>query len=302
MGRTACRLPGDFVLAVLIQQVVNGLMIGSIYAVVALGLTMIFGLLGILNFAQGQLLMLAAFAVFLLSGLGLNFALSLALAVLITSALAILLERVVFRPVEGIEISGLIVSLGLIGIIQNVALATFGTDYHSLPVSFPGALVLFGIVFVKQRLFIFAVCIAIVVALFVFLRLGKWGVAMRATLQNRDAAALVGIPSRRIVTLTFGLSGALAATAGGLMGTVFPVEPLMGNDVLLKGFIAVILGGAGSPVGAVLGAAILGVTEAIGGGYTSGTYQDAFGLGMLILILLVRPRGLLPDRQVERAG
>jgi branched-chain amino acid transport system permease protein len=94
----------------------------------------------------------------------------------------------------------------------------------------------------------------------------------------------------------------MAATAGGLIGTIFPVEPMMSNQVLLKGFIAVILGGAGSPVGAVLGALILGVTEAIGGGYTSGTYEDAFGLGMLILILLVRPRGLLPDRQVERAG
>ena len=240
-------------LTVLAQQAVNGLMIGSIYAVVALGLTMIFGLLGILNFAHGQFLMLAAFAVYLLSGLGLNFALSLAAAVLVIALFAIVLERVVFRPVEGSEISGLIISLGLIGIIQNVALAVFGTDYRGLPVSFPGAFAVFGVVFVKQRLFIFAVCILIVAALFAFLRLGKWGVAMRATLQNRDAAALVGIPSRRIVTLTFGISGALAATAGGLMGTVFPVEPLMGNDVLLKGFIAVILGGAGSPVGAVLG-------------------------------------------------
>jgi branched-chain amino acid transport system permease protein len=289
-------------LATLIQQVVNGLMIGSIYALVALGLTMIFGLLGILNFAQGQLLMLAAFAVYLLSGLGLGFGVSLALAVLIVASIAVVLESVVFRPVEGLEISGLIVSLGLIGIIENVALAVFGTDFRSLPVSFPGAFVVAGVVLIKQRLFIFTVCLLIVAALFGFLRLGKWGLAMRATLQNRDAAALVGIPSRRIVTLTFGISGALAAVAGGLMGTVFPVEPLMGNDVLLKGFIAVILGGAGSPVGAVLGAAILGVTEAVGGGYTSGTYQDVFGLAMLILVLLVRPRGLLPDRQVERAG
>jgi branched-chain amino acid transport system permease protein len=241
--------------------VVNGLMIGSIYAVVALGLTMIFGLLGILNFAHGQLLMLAAFAVYLFTSLGLNFALALAAAVLCVAILAVVLERVVFRPVEGIEISGLIVSIGLIGIIQNLALYAFGTDYRSLPVSFPGAIAIGGVVFVWQRVFIFAVCMVIVLALFAFLRLGKWGVAMRATLQNRDAAALVGIPSRTIVTLTFGISGAMAATAGGLIGTIFPVEPMMSNQVLLKGFIAVILGGAGSPVGAVLGALILGVPE-----------------------------------------
>ena len=286
----------------LVQQVVNGLMAGSIYALVALGLTLIFGLLGILNFAQGQLLMLAAFAVYLLSQLGLGFGLSLAVSVLIVAAFAVVLELVVFRPVEAIEISGLIVSLGLIGIIENLALAQFGTDFRSLPVSFPGAFEAGGVVIIKQRLFIFIVSLLVVVALFAFLRLGKWGLAMRATLQNRDAAALVGIPARRVVAITFGISGGLAALAGGLMGTVFPVEPLMGNAVLLKGFIAVILGGAGSPVGAVLGAAILGVTEAVGGGYISGTYQDVFGLAMLILVLLLRPRGLLPERQVERAG
>lgn len=288
-------------MTVFLQQLINGLMAGSIYAVIALGLTLIFGLLGILNFAQGQLLMLGAFATYVLAGLGLGFTTSVVLAVLLVAAFAVLLERLVFRPVEDTEISGLIVSLGLIGIIQNLVLFAAGTDHRNLPVVFPGASSFFGVTLVWQRLLIFAVCSCILIAMFLFLRLGKWGLAMRATLQNRDAAALMGIPSRRIVVLTFAISGGMAAVAGALMGTIFPVEPFMGDTALLKGFIAVILGGAGSPVGAVLGGLILGMAESIGGGYTSGNYQDGFGLLMLILILLVRPRGLVPTRAVERS-
>jgi branched-chain amino acid transport system permease protein len=288
-------------MTVFVQQLLNGVFAGSIYAVIALGLTLIFGLLGILNFAQGQLLMLGAFATYVLVSLGLGFTLSALLAVVAVAAFAVLLERIVFRPVEDTEISGLIVSLGLIGIVQNAALFAAGTDHHEIPPVLPGAGSLLGITIVWQHFLIFIVCSVLLAAIFLFLRTGKWGLAMRATLQNRDAAALVGIPARRIVVLTFAISGGLAAGAGALMGTIFPVDPFMGDTVLLKGFIAVILGGAGSPVGAVLGGLILGVAEAVGGGYTSGNYQDGFGLLMLIVILLVRPRGLMPPRTVDRS-
>jgi branched-chain amino acid transport system permease protein len=289
-------------MSIFIQQALNGLMAGSIYALIALGLTLIFGLLGVLNFAQGQFVMMGAFATFVFVQAGASFALAMTGAVIGVAVLSLLLERFVFRPVQGVEINGLIVSVGLIGVFQNLVLLQFGTDARNIPPPFPGAARLFGIAFIWERLFIFAACLAVVAALLLFLRRSKWGHAMRATLQNRDAAALVGIPTQQVIATSFAISGAMAAAAGALLGTISPVDAFMGDAPLVKGFIVLVLGGVGSPLGAVIAGLLLGVAESLGAGYISESFKDAFGLVALVLVLLIRPRGILPERFIERAG
>jgi branched-chain amino acid transport system permease protein len=289
-------------LELLAQQLVNGLMAGSIYALVGLGLFLVYGLLDVLNFAQGQLVVLGGYLCFVLVTVAhVPFLLAIVIGMIAIAILAITLEGLVFRPVEATPINGLIVSIGVIGIVQSLLLLKAGTTPHPIPPLLPGTFQFGQVVFIDERLLILCVSGCLVAAFMVFLHVGRWGKAMRATLQNREAAILMGIPVRAITQLSFGVGGVLGAAAGGLLGTIVPVDPFTGDSVLLKGFIVLIVGGTTSPIGVVVASVALGIAEALGAGYISASAQDAFGFLILVVFLLVRPEGLLAERSARRA-
>lgn len=285
---------------VFVQQLLNGLMQGSVYALLALGLTLIFGLLGVLNFAQGQFIALGAYVAFALMGLGLSLFAAFLGAIVVAYVIGAVLERLLFRRVKDEPIKGLLISVGLIAIGEAVFLHVWGPDSRQLATPFRGEVVHFGsLAVIPDRLVIFGLAVGVFAGLALFLRT-RWGKAMRATAQSRDAAFLMGIPVSRVVNASFATGTALGAALGVLMAGVFFFDPFMGDVPLLKGFIAIIIGGPASPLGALVGGVLLGVIEALGAGYLSSNFQDGIAFITLILVLLIRPRGLFAGVFTDR--
>lgn len=284
-------------IAMFLQQLVNGLIIGSVYALVALGLTMSFGLMNIVNFAHGQFVMLGAFfCYFALALLKVNFIFASLIAMVLTFVLGIILERYSFRFARLNPVNGLMISIGLILMLENLAIVMFGVEAKTIDPIFPGVINVFDLVFAYQRLFAFACAAVLLVLLFVFLKATKTGKAIRAIPQDREAAELMGINVNWITGISFGLGCALASIAGALLGSLFIVSPFMGERPLVKAFVIITLGGFGSIPGAVIGALIIGVIESLAGAFVSSEWQDAFGFVILILVLLVKPMGLFGER------
>lgn len=277
----------------LAASVVNGLMLASVYALVALGLTVVFGLLDIVNFAHGQILLLGAYATFTLVSHNLNFWLALIIAALAVTALGAVLERVVFRPVEKIPINGLLVSIGLIAIFRDLIRGVWGPDQKlvSSPITFVARIG--SVTLPASRLFVVAGTALVLAGLSYFLYRTRYGKALRATAQNRRAAALMGISTDRVNNLAFALGACLASIAGSFLAMQFPVEPALSDSPLLLGFIVLILGGAGSPVGAVLGALIIGLTESIATAFGASEAAQVIPFVLLAVILFVRPQGIV---------
>lgn len=285
---------------VFVQQLLNGLMQGSVYALLALGLTLVFGLLGVLNFAQGQFIALGAYAAFALIGSGLSLFPAFIGASLVGYIVGSILERLLFRRVKDEPIKGLLISVGLIAVGEALFLYLWGPDSRQLTTPFRGEVIhLGGLALIPDRLVIFGLAVAVFVGLAIFLRT-RWGKAMRGTAQSRDAALLMGIPVSRVVNASFATGTALGAALGVLMAGVFFFDPFMGDVPLLKGFIAIIIGGPASPLGALVGGVLLGVIEALGAGYLSSNFQDGIAFITLILVLLVRPRGLFAGAFTDR--
>jgi len=283
----------------LLQQIFNGLLTGSIYAIVALGITMTFGLLNILNFAHGEMLMLGGYlAMVMVNNLGLSFFLAVPLAMVLVAGLGLLVERFTFRHVRGLPVNGLIISIGLIAVFQNVAAAIWGADYLLIKPTFTDNVEVWGIPFALQRLFATVVVLALVVSCYVLLQRSKTGKAIRAVAQESEAAALMGIPIDRVVAISFALGAALAAAAGAFVGSIFFLTPHVGTNFVMKGFVVIILGGLGSIPGAILGSVILGLAESLGAGFLSSEFQAAYGFAIMILVLMFRPWGLFgrPER------
>jgi branched-chain amino acid transport system permease protein len=277
----------------LLQQILNGLMQGSVYALVALGLTLIFGLLGVLNFAQGQFIALGAYVAFALLQIHVPLLVAFAIAVMLAFMLGSVLEWLLFRRVQDEPIKGLLISVGLIAIGEAIFLQIWGPDSRQLPTLFGGQVIrVAGLAVIPDRLVIFAMAVGVFLGLAVFLAYSRWGKAMRGTAQNRDAAYLMGIPVSRIVNASFGTGTALASMLGVVLGGIAYFDPFIGDAPLIKGFIALILGGPTSPLGALAGGILLGLIEALGGGYISSTFQDVIAFVTLILVMLVRPNGL----------
>jgi branched-chain amino acid transport system permease protein len=277
----------------LASAIVNGLMLASVYALVALGLTVVFGLLDIVNFAHGQILLLGAYVTFALVSHQVSFWVALVGAALVVTALGAALERVVFRPVERIPINGLLVSIGLIAIFRDLIRGVWGPDQKLLapPITFVAH---FGGVSVPaSRLVVVAGTIVVLAGLSVFLYRTRAGKALRATAQNRTAAALMGIPTNRVNNLAFALGACLASIAGSFLAMQFPVEPALADTPLLMGFIVLILGGAGSPVGAVLGALVIGLTQSVAIAFGSSEAAQVIPFLLLAVILFVRPEGIV---------
>jgi branched-chain amino acid transport system permease protein len=289
------------VTAVLLQQVVNGVTIGVVYALIAVGLTLVFGILDVINFAHGEFYMLGAFLTYsLVIGLGLDYFVALAIALAGAAVAGLLAERLTVRPLQGRHMFTVVLStLGLSIFLQNGALLLWGPDPREIDLGWGGQpLVAGGLVITRLRLTVLATGVALIAALTWFIRRARWGMAMRAVARNRDAAALMGIPVQRVYAFTFAVGTGLAGVAGGLLGAMFTIEPTMGEWAVVKAFCVVIMGGMGNVPGAILGGVILGVAENVGAGFLPGgsSYKDGIGYAILILVLLCRPQGLFGRR------
>jgi branched-chain amino acid transport system permease protein len=289
------------VTAVLLQQIMNGVIIGVVYALIAIGLTLVFGILDVINFAHGEFYMIGAFLTYSLSvGFGLPYTVALAAGVVGAAAAGLLAERVSVQPLQGRHMFTIVLStLGLSIFLQHGALLVWGPDPREIHLDWGSRPVMFGEIVVSSlRLVALAVGLLLILAVTCFIRLSRWGMAMRAVARNRDAAALMGVPVQRIRAMAFAGGSALAGVAGGLLGAMFTVEPTMGEWAVVKAFSVVIMGGMGNVPGAVLGGIILGVAESLGAGYLPGgsSYKDGIGYAILILVLLIRPQGLFGQR------
>lgn len=280
------------------QQLANGMVLGSIYALSALGFTLIFGAARVVNFAYGELLMLGAFCTLtILQYSGLGFFPSLGLAMLVMAGFSVLLYLlVVRRALRRTELQVLLVTTGLLYILHQGAILIWGTDPQQLDMGIDGVVVLGNVVITLQRLVVIGAMLLLVVALYVTLYRLRIGKALRAVAQNRFGAEAIGLNVDRVVSFAFALSGALACAAGGLLGSLYAVEPSMGQLPLLKSFVIVIFGGLGSVPGAIVGGLLIGLAETFSGAYVSFAFKDVFTFLIMLGMLLIWPRGLFGGR------
>jgi branched-chain amino acid transport system permease protein len=296
------------------QQLANGVAWGSIYALIALGYTMVYGTLRLINFAHGDVYMIGAFAAYFLAralGVGtvsnaspLLAALVLLGSMAICAALGVLIELLAYRPVrKSSRITALITAIGVSLFLENAGILIFGADPKFFPqVIAPRTIQLAeGVLVTNHQITVVLVSVVLMIALTLFIQRTRTGKAMRAVAFNRDAASLMGIPVDRIITITFALGSALAAAAGFLVGLTNPkIEPLMGIMPGIKAFVAAVLGGIGSIPGAMIGGLLMGISEYLVVGYISSTYRDAIAFVILIIVLLIRPAGLLGRNVTEK--
>jgi branched-chain amino acid transport system permease protein len=286
-----------------LQQLVNGLSLGSIYALIALGYTMVYGVLRLINFAHGDVYMVGAYAGYFLSRKlqGSEPSLVSALLVMLGSMIAcaflgILIERLAYRPVRReARLTLLITAIGVSLFIENVAQLVFGPDPKFFPSLAPRAdFIVAGVRLTSEQITVIVVSFLLMLLLRFFIKNTRTGKAMRAVSFSLDAARLMGISTDWIISVTFALGSALAAAAGVLIGMQIPkIDPLMGIMYGLKAFVAAVLGGIGSIPGAVLGGLLIGTSEVMVVGYLSSTYREAIAFAILILVLILRPQGLL---------
>lgn len=279
------------------QVVISGLLAGSIYAMVALGLGLIFGVMRVLNVAHGPLLMLGAYTTFwLFQRTGMNPYLSTLVSMPLLFLLGLALQRVlVRRVVDAPELSSLLLTFGISIALVNLAQLAFTSDLRSVEY-LTGSFVVGPFAISKPRLAACAFAIAITVASFVFLRSTRLGKAIRAVSQSREVAQVCGIDVQRIHLLAFGLGSALAAAGGSLVAVMVAIQPEMGQVYTFKSFLVIVLGGAGNYPGALLGGLLLGLLEQLSSLFLTAQVNEAVAYVLLVLVLLVRPTGLLKGR------
>ena len=307
---------------ILTQQLINGLVLGSIYALVALGYTMVYGILELINFAHGEVTMfgamicLAVIGAFMANGAEVNglviVAIGLLAAVAVCVALGFLIERVAYRPLRRApRLAALITAIGVSIVLQNLAMLIWGKQYISFPPLLPlASFEVGGAVITNLQIFIVVLSCLLMAGLLLLIKRTRLGRAMRATAQAQDIAGLMGININTIISLTFMIGAALAAIAGVMVSAYYGLAQYhMGFMLGLKAFTAAVLGGIGNVAGAMLGGLLLGLIESLGagyigaltGGFLGSHYQDVFAFFVLILVLVFRPSGLLGERVVERA-
>ncbi len=286
-----------------LQHVVNMLILGGTYALLGIGLTLIFGIMRVVNFAHGELYTFGAYFVYLASVLlGLNFFLSIAVAIVFGFIVGAAIEFLLLRPMRGADIdTTMIVMIGAMIVMQNTEQYVWGGVAKSAPTPFGESTLVVGPVSVTWlRVFVFFAALALIAGAYLLINRTKIGKAMRATFQDRDTASLMGVNIQFIYMATFAIGSSLAAAAGALLGPVYVISPRMGDIASLKAFAIVILGGLGSIVGATFGGFILAFAEEIGAGYISSGYRDAMGFLIIILVLMFKPTGLFA--RSERIG
>jgi branched-chain amino acid transport system permease protein len=276
-----------------------GVAIGCIYVLLATGLNLIFGVMKLVNFAHGELLMVGAYVSYsVATAFGLDVYLSVFVSMGVVALVGLAVERLAFRRVLGADkLNEIFVSLGLILIFDNVAVLIWGENSKWLTSSFEGMSVRFGEVFLSYDMLIaFAFVVAILVGLILLIKKTKIGMAMRATSQKSQAAKLMGINIEHVYIFTFVLGAALAGAAGALYGIIFPFNPYIGALPTIKAFAIIILGGLGSIPGAIIGGLLYGIAEQSAVAALSGIWGDAVAFSLLIIVLIVRPKGLFGER------
>lgn len=276
------------------QALTNGLIIGLLYLLMAIGFTLVFGVMRVINFAHGECYMLGSFAGYVCVT---QWGLSFFPAVLLTFAMALvfgwIIEVLILKPFRSDELNGMIATIGLAMILQNVALMYFGPDPLSMPAVAEGMVNLGPIIMPMSRLYVVAFSAVVLTVLYVFLMHTRNGRALRATVQDLEIANAQGISAHFIYPLGFGIGVGLAAIAGALMAPVFSVSPFVGSTPALKAFIVVILGGLGSIPGAALASLLLGIAESLGSTFVSTSMADMMIFAFVIVMLVIRPTGLL---------
>ena len=289
-----------------LQQLVNGLSLGSIYALIALGYTMVYGIIKLINFAHGEVYMFGAFTgYFCMTYLHLHFLIALPIAMIACSLLGVIIERVAYKPLRNsTRIAVLITAIGVSLLLQYTMMFFVGAATRSYP-ELPGFMTktfyLGSVVVRSQQLIILAVAIALMLALQYIVRYTRMGKAMRAVSQDADAARLMGINVDNTISFTFALGSALAGAAGVLVGVYYnSIDPLMGMMPGLKAFVAAVIGGIGLIPGALMGGYVIGFAETFASGYGYSMLKDAVVFALLIVILIVKPSGLLGDNVKEK--
>jgi len=275
------------------QMLINGVSTGLLYVLTALGLTLAFGVMGIINFVHGELFMLGGYITFYaFERAGLNFFGCLALAVLVMAPVGALIEKVFYRPLRGHPLSVLVVAIGLSLFLVSFGYLAFGVQDRNMKIPFTGLSHIGGFMISNERLLTLGISLGLVICLYLFIRLTKTGRAMRAVAQDAEAAALVGVSIDRTFAVCMMLGSALAAAAGGLVGALTVVNPSMGHASLFKAFIIIVLGGLGSIPGAIAGGLILGLIESFGTTLIAPEVASLLAFGLVIILLIVRPEGL----------
>ena len=287
-----------------ITYLINGISLGSIYAIIALGYTMVYGIAKMLNFAHGDVIMIGCYVVFMtMSGMNMNPLLSVILAVVVCTVLGVIIEKVAYKPLrKASPLAVLITAIGVSYLLQNIALLIFGADTKSFSSVVPlqnikiGGITITGVTVVAVL-----ACIVIMIGLMIFIKKTKAGQAMLAVSEDKDAAQLMGVNVNGTISLTFAIGSGLAAIAGVLLCSAYPtLTPYTGSMPGIKAFTAAVFGGIGSIPGAFIGGILLGIIEILSKAYISSQLADAIVFAVLIIVLLVKPTGLLGKKIQEK--
>ena len=289
-------------MAEFLQFFFSGLTVGAIYALVALGFTLIYSSSDVINFAQGEFVMIGGMVTFFLAATGVPLPAAMLLAILTATAIGLLLHRLAIEPARGASaVTLIIITIGASILMRGVAGVVFDKNFHSLPPLFGAEpWMIGGATVLPQSVVVLIGAAVIVVALWAFMNRTLYGKAMIATAANRVAARLVGINTSRIVGLSFAVSAAIGAIGGILVTPIALTSYDVGTLLALKGFAAAMLGGIGSPIGAIVGGLVVGLLEAFGAGYVSSAYKDAIAFIVILVVLFAMPQGLFGRGQVER--
>ncbi len=292
--------------SIFIQTLIGGIGIGSLYALIALGYSMVYRSMGLVNFAHGSIYMVGTYLGIIwyrgmVLGVHLPYPIAFILGVLLTAGVGIILERI-FRPLSKLDLMFMLLgTIGLGYVLDNLFVIIFGAEGFAVNSPLPNTpIIIFGIRILPQMLLVIGVSALLMIGLQIFLATTKTGKAMRASAMDHDIASAMGIPVNRMNALTLAIGSGLAAAAGILAAPIVYVNPAMGAAVGLKGFAAAILGGLGSIPGAIAGGLVFGVLEAIGAGYISSSYTRGIAFVVMVIVLMVKPSGIVGEVTVEK--
>ncbi len=286
----------------LVQSIVYGVIQSGFFALAAVGLVLIFGVMGVVNFAHGELVMVGAYTVWLLHAQNnVPFLLTIVIAIILVSAIGLLMERFLFRPTREDPLAGLICSIGVLFALQVIATLVGGDGpSKQVPPPFEGTMTLFGFLHIpNQRVFSIAISVIALALLWYFLTRSKLGWSLRAVSEDREAAELQGINSNRISMIAIGIGAAMAGLAGALMAPLTNINPHMGHNIIITAFIVTIVGGVGSLSGAVIASLLYASFHTLVTTYFSGTIATISGLLIMVLMLIIRPSGIMGRRVSE---
>jgi len=289
----------------LIQQLVNGLSLGAIYALIALGYTMVYGIIKLINFAHGDVMMVGAFVgYFSVTLLGTNILVAMLAAMAVCAFLGVIIEKVAYRPLRNAtRIASLITAIGVSFLLEYLTIFLIGPNQKVFPASAftVKAYDIAGLSILHKDVFVFVSALVLMVILQYIIKYTKTGKAMRAVSLDMEAAVLMGISVDKTISMTFAIGSALAAAAGVMVGVYYnTINPLMGIIPGLKAFVAAVLGGIGIIPGAMVGGFVMGLLETMVSGYGNSLYRDAVAFGVLILILLIKPTGIFGKDSGEK--